>query len=91
MGAEGGGYSPGQCPIVRFGMYDVADMEMSCLDTPLKKGLPVQMGGMWLAETPQTLPQLSSGGHTLLQTSPSQGVSKAGVQSLGHFHPIQEL
>lgn len=90
-GGEGGVYSPEQCPTVRFGMYDVADMEMSCLDTPLKKGLPVQMGGMWLAETPQTLPQLSSGGHTLLQTSPSQGVSKAGVQSLGHFHPIREL
>lgn len=49
------------------------------------------MGGMWLAEPPQNLPQLSRGGHTLLQTSPSQWMGKAGVRSLGHFHPLQDL
>lgn len=39
-----GFYNPGQCPIVRFGMYDVADMETYCSDSPSKKGPPPPNG-----------------------------------------------
>lgn len=61
---RGGFHSPGQCPNVRFGMSEVADMEMCCSDTLFKKGLPSKKG-MWPAEIPPGLRQLSSRDHLL--------------------------
>lgn len=50
---RGGFHSLRQCPVVQFGLSEVAEIRYS--NTAFKKGLAAQLRGMWLAEIPQGL------------------------------------